>query len=41
MTIKETLVQIALGTLSDEDKYKLAYNSNASKVLEELSKDKR
>ena len=40
MTIKEFEIQYALGSLTDEMKYKLAYNSNTSKeILTILSKD--
>ena len=41
MTIKEFEIQLALGSLTDEMKYDLAYNKRTSKeVLTILSKDK-
>ena len=39
MTIKELKVQLALGSLSLEDKYKIANTSKSKKVLSYLSKD--
>ncbi len=40
LSVKETLVQLALGTLSDNDKCILANHSVSKKVLEVLSRDK-
>ncbi len=40
MTVKETLVQLALGTLSDDDRARLAKDTKSKKVLKILSKDK-
>ncbi len=41
MTIKETLIQLALGSLSDDHKWALTDNSNTPKeILKILSKDK-